>query len=91
MPHVIVFTHFAQLAKGPTYIVNDDTVLLDYLCAKPPQNSNDSSVINEPPVIVLDKLEQRGYRVVAMTSNATDQTNAYVWTLQKPEEIEPFA
>lgn len=92
MPHVIVFTHFNQLAKGPTYVANDDTILLDYLAAKPPnKDSNDSSVVNESPAHVLDKLEQRGYRVVAMSSNATDQFSTYVWTLHKPEEIEPFA
>lgn len=91
MPHVIIFTHYNNLAKGPTYVANDDTLLLDYLGATPPQNPQQSSVVNDSPTQVLDKLEQRGYRVVAMSSNATESFNTYVWTLHKPEEIEPFA
>ncbi|XP_054167245.1 GTP cyclohydrolase 1 feedback regulatory protein-like [Oppia nitens] len=90
MPHVIVFTHYNNLAKGPTYVANDDTLLLDYLGATPPQNPQQSSVVNESPTQVLDKLEQRGYRVVGMSSNASDTFTSYVWTLHKPEEIEPF-
>ena len=91
MPHVIIFTHYNNLAKGPTYVANDDTLLLDYLGATPPQNPQQSSVVNDSPTQVLDKLEQRGYRVVGMSSNATESFNTYVWTLHKPEEIEPFA
>ena len=92
MPHVIIYTTFEDLAKGPTYVANDDTILMDYLGGQPPTRSGGSALVNESPTQVLDKLEQRGYKVVGMSSTTNaDGISSYVWTLQKPEEIEPFA
>jgi hypothetical protein len=90
MPHVLIYSHYNNLGKGPTYVANNDQLLLDYLGAVPPNSSHQDSMVNESPTVVLDKLEQRGYRVVGMSANANTQFNSYVWTLHKPEEIEPF-
>jgi len=90
MPHVIIYSHYNNLGKGPTYIANNDELLLDFLGAVRPNANHQDSMVEDPPYIVLDKLEQRGYKMVGFSCNANQAFNSYVWTLHKPEEIEPF-
>ena len=47
-------------------------------------------MVEDTPYIMLKNLEQRRYRIVAMFANVNQSFNSYVWTLHKPEEIEPL-
>ena len=82
MPHVIIYSE--HLSQGPTFVANKDEILREYLNCISGDALADAQ-ISASPLTVLDKLEQRGYKLVAMASN----NGQYVWTLHKPEEIEP--
>lgn len=85
MPYVLISTQI-RLEIGPT-IVGDgksDPELMEYVGArKMIQLGNDFPEYRseDPPRIVLNKLEEKGYRVVAMAG--IGQT--CIWTLHKPE------
>ncbi|GAV03522.1 hypothetical protein RvY_13931 [Ramazzottius varieornatus] len=86
MPYVLVSTEI-RLECGPC-IVGDgeaDPELMDYLGAKILTfYGNTFPEYRTPlvPRVVLNKLEARGYKVIAMSGVG----QACVWTLHKPED-----
>jgi len=93
MPHVIIYAKFEHLSQGPTFLANSDELLADFLGATKSVDNGPviGLMISDAPYQVLDKLEQRGFRVVGMSSiNAERNGQTFCWTLHKPEEIEPI-
>jgi len=93
MPHVIIYAKFDNLNQGPTFLANNDELLADFLGATKSIDNGPTSglMISDPPYHVLDKLEQRGFRVVGMSSITAERNEqTFCWTLHKPEEIEPI-
>ncbi|XP_005109656.1 GTP cyclohydrolase 1 feedback regulatory protein [Aplysia californica] len=83
MPHVIISTQ-VRLDVGPTFVGDEwsDPELMEYLEAslvKVLGNNFAQYKTEDPPRIVLDKLEARGYRLVTMTG--VGQT--CIWTLHQ--------
>ncbi|XP_023235329.1 GTP cyclohydrolase 1 feedback regulatory protein-like [Centruroides sculpturatus] len=86
MPYVLISTQI-RLEIGPTIVGDKDSdpELMEHLGArKMIQLGNDFPEYRteDPPRKVLDKLAERGYRVVAMAG--IGQT--CIWTLFKPDE-----
>ncbi|XP_032882576.1 GTP cyclohydrolase 1 feedback regulatory protein [Amblyraja radiata] len=83
MPYVLISTQI-RLETGPTIVgdENSDVTIMNYLGAEKTtilgNNFSEYRVIHAPR-IVLDKLEDLGYRVVTMTG--VGQT--LVWCLHK--------
>lgn len=68
-------------------------LLADFLGANKSVDNGPVSglMIPDAPYLVLDKLEQRGFRVVGMSSVPAERNEqVFCWTLHKPEEIEPI-
>ena len=86
MPYILVKVRSHHLTKGPTKVAMDyDKTVLENLRSFVVNRGsrNPPWEINEPPYMVLNRLEQMGYKVVAMTSNA-DEHNVHpnaMWTL----------
>ncbi|XP_026855985.2 GTP cyclohydrolase 1 feedback regulatory protein isoform X1 [Electrophorus electricus] len=83
MPYILISTQI-RLETGPTTVGDEysDPALMNFLEArKTTMLGNNFSEYNveEPPRLVLDKLEKLGYRVVTMTG--VGQT--LVWCLHK--------
>ncbi|KAK7103503.1 GTP cyclohydrolase 1 feedback regulatory protein-like [Littorina saxatilis] len=85
MPYILISTQI-RLESGPT-IVGDqwsDPELMEYLGAtliKEFGNNFEEYRCDEPPRLVLDKLEKRGFQVVSMTG--VGQT--CIWTLHSKD------
>ncbi|KAK6479184.1 UNVERIFIED_CONTAM: hypothetical protein FKN15_012989 [Acipenser sinensis] len=83
MPYVLISTQI-RLETGPTMVGDEysDSALMNYLGARKTTmlgNNFSEYHVDEPPRLILDKLEQAGYRVVSMTG--VGQT--LVWCLHK--------
>ncbi|MCJ8737057.1 hypothetical protein PDJAM_G00019430 [Pangasius djambal] len=83
MPYILVSTQI-RLETGPTMVGDEysDPAIMAYLGARKTTmlgNNFSEYHVDEPPRLVLDKLEKLGYRVVAMTG--VGQT--LVWSLHK--------
>ncbi|XP_072481527.1 GTP cyclohydrolase 1 feedback regulatory protein isoform X1 [Notamacropus eugenii] len=83
MPYLLISTQI-RMEVGPTMVGDEfsDKELMGYLGATKRHvlgNLFWEYYVNDPPRIVLDKLEVRGYRVVSMTG--VGQT--LVWCLHK--------
>ncbi|XP_061173246.1 GTP cyclohydrolase 1 feedback regulatory protein-like [Saccostrea echinata] len=86
MPFVLISTQI-RLETGPTVCGDEwsDPDLMEYLGARLTKalGNNFKEYISVDPVrIILDKLEKRGYKVIAMTG--LGQT--CIWTLQKDSQ-----
>ncbi|XP_041702897.1 GTP cyclohydrolase 1 feedback regulatory protein [Coregonus clupeaformis] len=86
MPYVLVSTQI-RLETGPTMVgdVYSDPAIMNYLGAtKTTMLGNNFSEyhVDDPPRLVLDKLEKIGFRVVTMTG--VGQT--LVWCMHKETE-----
>ncbi|XP_015928345.1 GTP cyclohydrolase 1 feedback regulatory protein [Parasteatoda tepidariorum] len=87
MPYVVISTQI-RVESGPTIVGDEqaDPELMKYLGAElVVQLGNNFQEYRsaDPPRVILDKLELRGYRVVAMAG--IGQT--CIWTLNKPPEF----
>ncbi|GFS89919.1 GTP cyclohydrolase 1 feedback regulatory protein [Nephila pilipes] len=87
MPYVVVSTQI-RVESGPTVVGDEqsDPELMQYLGAQlTSQLGNDFKEYrsSDPPRVLLDKLELRGYKVIAMAG--IGQT--CIWTLNKPPEF----
>ncbi|KAJ8308601.1 hypothetical protein KUTeg_013475 [Tegillarca granosa] len=85
MPHLLISTQI-RLENGPTVVGDEwsDPQLMEYLGAKLIKELGNNFMeykTPDPPRIVLDKLEQKGYKVLCMTG--IGQT--CIWTLHKPD------
>ncbi|KAG7466328.1 hypothetical protein MATL_G00163790 [Megalops atlanticus] len=83
MPYVLISTQI-RLETGPTMVGDEysDPAIMNYLGARKTTilgNNFSEYHVDEPPRLVLDKLEKIGYRVVNMTG--VGQT--LVWCLHK--------
>ncbi|XP_005990837.1 GTP cyclohydrolase 1 feedback regulatory protein [Latimeria chalumnae] len=83
MPYVLVSTQI-RLETGPTIVGDEhsDPSLMEYLGAEKSTmlgNNFSEYHVDDPPRIVLDKLEMAGYQLVSMTG--VGQT--LVWCLHK--------
>lgn len=83
MPHVIVYS---EDLDGPTYVGDSksDQELMKRLNAEYTDDGTWSS--SEPARIVLDKLENEGYKIISSTgfmNNEISSQRAIVWTLRK--------
>ncbi|XP_066539746.1 GTP cyclohydrolase 1 feedback regulatory protein isoform X1 [Hoplias malabaricus] len=83
MPYMLISTQI-RLETGPTMVGDEcsDPAMMSYLGAtKTTMLGNNFSEyhVDEPPRLVLDKLEKLGYKVVTMTG--VGQT--LVWCLHK--------
>ncbi|KAK2843168.1 hypothetical protein Q7C36_011383 [Tachysurus vachellii] len=83
MPYILVSTQI-RMESGPTRVGDEysDPALMIYLGARRTTmlgNNFSEYYVEEPPRLVLDKLEKLGYRVVTMTG--VGQT--LVWCLHK--------
>ncbi|KAA0711603.1 GTP cyclohydrolase 1 feedback regulatory protein [Triplophysa tibetana] len=83
MPYILISTQI-RLETGPTMVGDEysDLAVMNYLGARKTSmlgNNFSEYHVDEPPRVVLDKLEKRGYRVVSMTG--VGQT--LVWCLHK--------
>ncbi|BFZ07542.1 hypothetical protein BsWGS_10581 [Bradybaena similaris] len=84
MPYIIISTQ-VRLDVGPTFVGDEwsDEELMDYLDAqliKQLGNNYAQYRTDDPPRVVLEKLELRGFKVLAMAG--VGQT--CIWTLHKP-------
>ena len=92
MPYILVKARSHYWTRGPTKVAMDyDQTLLDQLGPHVMNrgSGNPPWEINEPPYRVLTRLEQLGYRVVAMTSNI-DEGHTYpnaMWTLTNSPSV----
>ncbi|KFM72873.1 GTP cyclohydrolase 1 feedback regulatory protein, partial [Stegodyphus mimosarum] len=87
MPYVVISTQI-RVENGPTVVGDEksDPDLMKYLGAELiTQLGNDFKEYrcSDPPRVILDKLELKGYKVIAMAG--IGQT--CVWTLGKPPEF----
>ncbi|XP_039597705.1 GTP cyclohydrolase 1 feedback regulatory protein [Polypterus senegalus] len=85
MPYVLISTQI-RLETGPTTVGDEysDPGLMSYLGARKTTmlgNNFSEYNVDEPPRIILDKLEKIGFRVVNMTG--VGQT--LVWCLHKED------
>ncbi|XP_049637453.1 GTP cyclohydrolase 1 feedback regulatory protein [Suncus etruscus] len=83
MPYLLVSTQI-RVEVGPTLVGDEysDPELMQYLGATKRNvlgNNFSEYYVNDPPRIVLDKLERRGFHVLSMTG--VGQT--LVWCLHK--------
>ncbi|XP_036398664.1 GTP cyclohydrolase 1 feedback regulatory protein [Megalops cyprinoides] len=83
MPYVLISTQI-RLETGPTMVGDEysDPAIMNYLGARKTTilgNNFSEYHVDDPPRLVLDKLEKIGYRVVNMTG--VGQT--LVWCLHK--------
>ncbi|KAG7328120.1 hypothetical protein KOW79_008064 [Hemibagrus wyckioides] len=83
MPYILVSTQI-RMESGPTRVGDEysDPALMTYLGARKTTmlgNNFSEYYVDEPPRLILDKLEKAGYRVVTMTG--VGQT--LVWCLHK--------
>ncbi|XP_052001464.1 GTP cyclohydrolase 1 feedback regulatory protein [Xyrauchen texanus] len=83
MQYILISTQI-RLETGPTMVgdANSDPSVMNYLGARKTTilgNNFSEYHVDEPPRLVLDKLEKIGYRVVSMTG--VGQT--LVWCLHK--------
>ncbi|KAM9466030.1 GTP cyclohydrolase 1 feedback regulatory protein [Clarias gariepinus] len=83
MPYILISTQI-RLETGPTMVGDEfsDPAIMSYLGArKTTQLGNNFSEyhVDEPPRLVLDKLEKKGFRVVSMTGVG----QSLVWCLHK--------
>jgi len=81
MPYILISTTI-RLENGPTVVgdENSNAEIMNYLNAKlhcSAGNTFKQWSVDEPPRLVLDKLEEIGYKVLGMTG--CGQT--MVWTL----------
>ncbi|XP_061700776.1 GTP cyclohydrolase 1 feedback regulatory protein [Syngnathoides biaculeatus] len=86
MPYILISTQI-RLENGPTNVGDEhsDPAVMSYLGARKTTvlgNNFSEYQVDEPPRLVLDKLEKIGYRMLTMTG--VGQT--LVWCLHK--EIE---
>ncbi|XP_034051456.1 GTP cyclohydrolase 1 feedback regulatory protein [Thalassophryne amazonica] len=86
MPYMLISTQI-RLETGPTNVGDEssDPVIMNYLGARKTHmlgNNFSEYSVDEPPRLVLDKLEKIGFRVVSMTG--VGQT--LVWCLHKEME-----
>ena len=91
MPYIIVKVRSLYWTKGPTKVAMDyDKNVLDKLGPNVANGSSKNAPweIKEPPYTVLNRLEQLGYRVVAMASNDQGGTNPNaMWTLSNSAPV----
>ncbi|KAF4083872.1 hypothetical protein AMELA_G00122380 [Ameiurus melas] len=83
MPYILITTQI-RLETGPTMVGDEysDPAIMTYLGARKTTmlgNNFSEYYVDEPPRLVLDKLEKLGYRVMTMTG--VGQT--LVWCLHK--------
>ncbi|KAJ8290408.1 hypothetical protein GJAV_G00012420 [Gymnothorax javanicus] len=83
MPYILISTQI-RLETGPTMVgdENSDPVIMNYLGARKTTmlgNNFSEYHVDDPPRIVLDKLEKIGYRV----QNMTGVGQTLVWCLHK--------
>ncbi|XP_072545869.1 GTP cyclohydrolase 1 feedback regulatory protein isoform X2 [Salminus brasiliensis] len=83
MPYILISTQI-RLETGPTMVGDEfsDPSIMSYLGARKTTilgNNFSEYHVDEPPRLVLDKLEKLGYKVVTMTG--VGQT--LVWCLHK--------
>ncbi|XP_067847287.1 GTP cyclohydrolase 1 feedback regulatory protein [Heptranchias perlo] len=83
MPYVLISTQI-RLETGPTIVGDEhsDRELMNYLGAEKTNilgNNFSEYRVNDPPRVVLDKLETIGYNVISMTG--VGQT--LVWCLHR--------
>ncbi|KAK7153474.1 hypothetical protein R3I93_011401 [Phoxinus phoxinus] len=83
MPYILISTQI-RLETGPTTVGDEhsDPSIMNYLGARRTTilgNNFSEYHVDEPPRLVLDKLDKIGYRVVSMTG--VGQT--LVWCLHK--------
>jgi len=86
MPHVLISTQI-RLASGPTTCGDEwtDKEIMKYLGAQLVHtfgNNFKEYISEDPPRVVLNKLEQIGYKVV--TATGVGQT--IIWTLHKADD-----
>lgn len=86
MPYVLVSTQI-RLENGPTIVgdVDSDPILMEYLNAKPSKQLGNNFVeyiTPDLPRVVLNKLEEKGFKVVGVCG--IGQTCA--WTMYKPDQ-----
>ncbi|XP_068436842.1 GTP cyclohydrolase 1 feedback regulatory protein isoform X1 [Clinocottus analis] len=86
MPHMFVSTQI-RLETGPTNVGDEysDPAIMNYLGARKTTmlgNNFSEYHVDDPPRLVLDKLEKIGFRVLTMTG--VGQT--LVWCLHKETE-----
>ncbi|XP_062502814.1 GTP cyclohydrolase 1 feedback regulatory protein-like [Corticium candelabrum] len=86
MPYVLISTQI-RLTSGPTCCGDKDAdpklmARLDAKLVKEFGNSFEEYRCDDPPRLVLNKLEKEGYRIVS--SAGIGQT--IVWTLYKPDD-----
>ncbi|XP_016414727.1 GTP cyclohydrolase 1 feedback regulatory protein isoform X1 [Sinocyclocheilus rhinocerous] len=83
MPYILISTQI-RLETGPTMVGDEysDLSIMNYLGARKTTmlgNNFSEYHVDEPPRLVLDKLDKMGFRVVSMTG--VGQT--LVWCLHK--------
>ncbi|KAG8188550.1 hypothetical protein JTE90_007158 [Oedothorax gibbosus] len=88
MPYIVISTQI-RVENGPTIVGDGDSdeELMEYLGAQLTQqlgNNYSEYICKDAPRVVLDNLELRGYKVIAMAG--IGQT--CIWTLHKPPEFE---
>ncbi|XP_046877758.1 GTP cyclohydrolase 1 feedback regulatory protein-like isoform X2 [Hypomesus transpacificus] len=88
MPYVLIST-LLRLETGPTMVGDEssDPAIMNYLGAKKTNalgNNFSEYHVEEPPRVVMDKLEKMGFSVISMTG--VGQT--LVWCLHK--DISPM-
>ncbi|PFX27656.1 GTP cyclohydrolase 1 feedback regulatory protein-like [Stylophora pistillata] len=88
MPYILISCQI-RLASGPTTCGDEfaDKELMKYLEAELVHtfgNNFKEHISTNPPRVVLNRLEERGYRVVA----ATGVGQTLVWTLYKDDNPE---
>ncbi|XP_067682128.1 GTP cyclohydrolase 1 feedback regulatory protein-like [Haliotis asinina] len=88
MPYMLISTQI-RLENGPTVVGDEwsDMQLMDYLGAslyKQLGNNFLEYKSPDPPRVVLNKLEKKGFSVVSMTG--VGQT--CIWTLHRPEPLD---
>ncbi|KAL3874407.1 hypothetical protein ACJMK2_037427 [Sinanodonta woodiana] len=86
MPYVLISTQI-RLECGPTIVGDEysDLELMQYLGAISVKSLGNNFIeyrTNDPPRLVLDKLEKKGYRVLSSTGIGS----TIVWTLHKEDE-----